>query len=106
MKENSFLEMMNTFVVEFHYEEWKCDFTFFVVIMQHMNDLNLKIRERGKYIGDLSSFVNSSQTKLRIWLSQMRNRNVIHFQNHMFSEKQCAKCANIMTFGGRVSDIF
>lgn len=48
-------------------------------MMQCMNYLNLKLQGRGKHTADLLSFLESFQTILRLWKSEMRKRNVIHF---------------------------
>jgi hypothetical protein len=72
-----FLAINNRIIVEFDDEEWNSNFAFLVDIMQHMNDLQLQGRR--KHTGSLFSFVKSFQTKLRLWMSQMRNCNVLHF---------------------------
>ena len=75
-----FMEQKGTAVPEFADPTWMCDFAFLVDVTAHLNQLNVQLQGREHLINDeLFQFVSAFEMKLRLWETQLRNANYVHF---------------------------
>lgn len=58
---------------------WLRDLTFLADITGHLNVLNLSMQGRDKLVTDLFDQIQSFRTKLNLWITQLKDRNLTHF---------------------------
>lgn len=81
-----FMEQKGTEVPEFADPTWMCDFAFLVDVTAHLNQLNVQLQGREHLINELFQFVSAFEMKLRLWETQLRNANYVHFPTLMENE--------------------
>ncbi|XP_060786507.1 general transcription factor II-I repeat domain-containing protein 2A-like [Neoarius graeffei] len=67
---NNFPELSDT--------AWLCDFAFAVVILTHMNDLNLKLQGKEQFVHEMHRNVIAFKTKLDLFSKQMSKNSFPH----------------------------
>ena len=78
-----FMEQKGTEVPEFADPTWMCDFAFLVDVTAHLNQLNVQLQGREHLINELFQFVSAFEMKWRLWETQLRNANYVHFPTLM-----------------------
>ena len=90
-----FLDMKgNNAIPELRNKEWRCDLAFLVDITDHLSVLNVRLQGKDQLINEMFSLIKGFQIKLRLWESQIRNKNPAHFptlKNHDTSNLQYHK---------------
>ncbi|KAI0238315.1 General transcription factor II-I repeat domain-containing protein 2A, partial [Lamellibrachia satsuma] len=81
-----FMEQKGTEVPEFADPTWMCDFAFLIDVTAHLNQLNVQLQGREHLINELFQFVSVFEMKLRLWETQLRNANYVHFPTLMENE--------------------
>ena len=75
----TFMELKGHPIPEFLDDEWLSDFAFLIDITSHLNELNARLQGKGQLISKMFDHVNAFQVKLRLWESQFKVKNYVHF---------------------------
>ena len=75
----TFMELKGHPIPEFLDDEWLSDFAFLIDITSHLNELNARLQGKGQLISMMFDHVNAFQVKLRLWESQFKVKNYVHF---------------------------
>ena len=78
---------------ELNDSSWNEDLFFFCDITSHLNNLNIKLQEKGKLVFDLLNAVNRFRVKLRLFKSQLLQGMLTHFpicSQHILLERHLA----------------
>jgi len=60
-------------------KNWLCDFAFAVDIFSHMNELNVNIQGKDRFVHDMYTNVKAFKTKLALFSKQILNKSFTHF---------------------------
>lgn len=60
-------------------KNWLCDFAFAVDIFSHMNELNVNIQGKDRFVHDLYTSVKAFKAKLALFSKQILNESFTHF---------------------------
>ncbi|XP_029656655.1 zinc finger BED domain-containing protein 5-like [Octopus sinensis] len=60
---------------------WLINLAFLTDITSKLNELNLELQGKNRYIIDMISSINAFIMKLELWISQIRKENFTHFPN-------------------------
>lgn len=66
---------------EIENKEWQCDLIFLTDITLHINELNLKLQGKGKLICDLAQYIREFVSKLKLFVTQLKDYDFTHFDN-------------------------
>lgn len=75
-----FLESKNKPVCELDDPIWISDLAFCADITMHLNILNKKLQSPGNFIHNLFDCVKSFERKIDLWINQLKNFDLTHFQ--------------------------
>ncbi|XP_038660110.1 general transcription factor II-I repeat domain-containing protein 2A-like [Scyliorhinus canicula] len=67
------------FSKEIESDEWVCDFSFAVDIMQKLNEVNTKLQGKAVFAHELYLEVKAFQAKLKLFTKQLTEQNFFHF---------------------------
>jgi hypothetical protein len=76
-----FLESRNETYEELNDHGWLSDLSFLTDITTKMNKLNLELQGKQRTLFELIGSVNAFQSKLNLWISQIKECNFSHFPN-------------------------
>lgn len=74
-----FMEIKEKPIPELNDDEWICDLAFLVDLTTHLNQLNSNLQAKGKLIHELYFQVTSFTKKLKLWESQLKTGQAVHF---------------------------
>ncbi|KAG8239704.1 hypothetical protein J437_LFUL019045, partial [Ladona fulva] len=105
-----FMDSKGKPVPELVNENWLADLSFLVDITAHLNELNMRLQGENQLINFMFQAVTAFEIKLKLWQSQTKNNNLMHFetlsqQSHVNNEKYAALIAILsLEFENRIQD--
>lgn len=88
----SFMIMKNRAVPLLTDSIFQCNLAFLTDIMDHLNGLNLKLQGKKQIITQMYDNVKSFKVKLRLWMKQVGEGNLVHFPTLNSLQKVEPKC--------------
>ena len=101
---SSFLELMgksNTFP-EPSDTNWLCDFAFAVDIFSHMNELNVKLQGKDKFVHDMYTNVRAFKSKLTLFFRQISYKSFANFPT-LATQKEASR--NVKKYSKSLDDL-
>lgn len=100
---DSFMKSKGKEVHELSDNIWISDLAFLTDIMEHMNCLNIKLQGKNQVITEMYDSVRAFVIKLRLWESQLKNNNLIHFPT--LKSLGCVNAESLKTYTAIISDL-
>jgi hypothetical protein len=66
-------------IEELNDEEWITNLGFLVDVTDHLNNLNIELQGKDKFITDMYNNIKAFRLKLRLWEYQLKLNNLVHF---------------------------
>ena len=90
-----FMERKNKPVPLLADSTFQCNLAFLTDIVQHLNELNLKLQGKKQIITQMYDHIKLFKVELGLWIKQLDEGNSVHFLNLKSTEKVESKCLKI-----------